>query len=210
MTTRALTHPTPGKTWRRRGAPLLLALGLGLPFAAPAADFDRVIAEQGRVSFTSTQMGVAVPGGFGRYRAALAFDPARPEAGRATVEIDLASVDAGSPEANAELKGANWFHVTAHPLARFESTAFRALGGNRYEARGRLSLRGRVRDVTVPFSFTPQGNRGRFEGRLPIRRLDYGVGQGSWGDTGVVADEVLIQFSFLAEASPAAAPSRKK
>lgn len=180
--------------------------GLLAVFAAPtqATELNQVVLEKSAVTYVSTQMGVAVEGDFKRFRGQLRFDPAKPQAARAVIELDLASIDVGSREAHAEVTGPNWFHTAKYPLARFESTAFRALGNNRYEARGTLSLRGRQRDVVVPFSVKPQGNRGVIDGAFVLKRLDYGIGQGEWGDTGIVADEVKVRFRFLAESSPAA------
>src|SRR5690606_41076987 len=44
------------------------------------------------------------------------------------------------------ISGAEWFDTSTYPTARFEATAFKALGGNRYEATGTL----RIKTTTVP------------------------------------------------------------
>jgi hypothetical protein len=44
---------------------------------------------------------------------------------------------------------------------------------------------------------------------LPIKRLQYGVGDGSWKDTDTVADDVQIKFRIVAGAAPAAAQRKK-
>jgi polyisoprenoid-binding protein YceI len=181
---------------------------LALVLPAQAVEFNRLLPEQSRIAFVSTQMGAEVVGGFSVFRADLAFDPARPAAARALVEIDLASVDAGSNEGNEAVKGADWLRVAAYPRARFESTSVRALGRGRYEARGRLTLRGHSRDVKLRFTFRQLGPHGLFEGRIDLRRLDYGIGQAVWGDTGVVADVVRIQFWLVAD-SDVASPVRR-
>lgn len=178
-----------------------------LVFALPAqaVEFNRVSPEQSRVGFIATQMGEEVRGGFRDFRADLTFDPARPEAARARIEIDLASVDIGSQARNAELIGPDWLHVRAHPKASFESTAVRALGRNRFEAQGRMTIRGQTRAVKVRFTCRPLEARGLIEGGVSIKRLDYGIGQAVWGDTGIVSDVVRIQFRLLAESVPPAA-----
>lgn len=190
---------------------VLLCAGLLGGVVAPlqAAEFNRVVFDKSAVTYVSNQMGVDVDGDFKRFRGQLRFDPAKPQAASALVELDLASIDVGSAEAHAEVTGPNWFNTAKFPQARFESTAFRALGGNRYEARGKLSLRGRQSNVVVPFTFKPQGNRGTIEGGFVLKRLDYGIGQGEWGDTGIVANEVKVRFNFLAEAV-APLPAAKK
>lgn len=171
-----------------------------LPLAAAAAELNVVQADKSQITFVSKQMGVPVEGKFGKFAARIAFDPARPEAGSAQIDIDLASIDAGSAEANDEAKTKGWFNTREFPQARFVSTGVKPLGGGRYEARGRMTLKGRTQDVVAPFSFKGDGNAGVFEGSIPVMRLQYGVGDGIWSDTGTVADEVQVKFRFIVAA----------
>jgi len=175
----------------------LCLLALALP--AQAVEFNRVLPERSRIAFVTTQMGAEVEGRFRKFRADLAFDPARPASARTRIEIDLASVDAGSKAGNDAVKGADWLHVGAHPQARFESTSVRALGRDRYEVLGRMTIRGRSREAKARFTFRQLGSQGLFEGRFNIKRLDYGIGEAVWGDTGVVSDVVRIRFRFVAD-----------
>ena len=178
----------------------LLALLAVLPLAATAAEFNAVQLDKSRVSFVSKQMGVPIEGEFRKFAAQLALDPARPEAGRAQVDIDLASVDTGSREADEEVKGKGWFNVAAFPTARFVSTGLKALGGGRFEASGQMTLKGHTRAIAAPFSLRLEGANAVLEGSLPIMRLQYGIGEGMWADTATVADEVQIKFRFTVAA----------
>lgn len=178
-------------------APLLMLA----PAAAPAAGYTEVVAERSAVRFVSRQMGVEVGGSFERFDARLEFDPAHPEQGRARLEIDMASIDAGSRDANEEVVGRDWFDVRTHPRATFVSSTVRALGGNRYEVAGQLTIKGRTREAVAPFTFRQEGGLGVFEGQFAIRRLDFAIGEGMWSDVGVVADEVQIRFNVVAAAA---------
>ena len=182
---------------------LLFLLG-----TAHAAEFNNLLPERSRIQFVSKQMGVPVEGGFNRFEAKIRFDPVKPEAGSVELSIDLASVDAGSAEANDEVVGKNWFNVKSFPQARFVSSSVRSLGNNRYEARGRMSIKGRTRDVSAPFIVKSSGNQGLFEGSFVLKRLDYGIGEGTWGDPSVVADEIQVRFSIVVATS--ALPKTKK
>lgn len=179
----------------------LLALALALP--AHATEFDQVITAQSRISFVFKQMGVPVSGGFRTFSAQVAFDPAKPEAARAKVEIDLASVDAGGQEADDEVKSKNWFHVQQFPKATFVSSSVKALGSDRYQLAGKLTIKGKTGEIAVPIAFKPDGSNGLLTGSFNLRRLDYGIGSGPWGDTDTVADEVQVTFRFLVAAAPA-------
>lgn len=175
----------------------LCLLVLALP--AQAVEFNRVLPERSQIAFVTTQMGASVAGEFRNFRVDLAFDPDSPASAHARIEIDLASIDAGSEEGNNDVKGADWLHVAAYPKAHFESTSVRSLGRGRYEVRGRLSIHGRSHEVKSRFTFARLGSEGIFHGRFNIKRLDYGIGQRVWGDTGVVSDAIRIKFRIVVE-----------
>lgn len=176
---------------------LLLPLALG-SVTVQGAEFTTVLTERSRVAFTSKQMGVPVEGHFQRFKARLAFDPARPENGHTSVEIELASIDAGLAEANEEALGKNWFDAKTHPTARFVSSSVKALGNGRFQVSGQLSIKGHTRPMSAPFSFRQQGREGFFEGSFSLKRLDYALGEGLWSDTATVADEVQIKVLLVA------------
>ena len=179
---------------------LLALLATSTALAAPthAAEFKTVDPAQSRIGFAYTQMGVGMDGSFGKFTAKLAFDPARPEQGKAALELQIASIDAGSSEANDEVKAKDWFNTAAFPTARFESGAIKPLGANRYQLNGKLTIKGRTHDITTPVSFTPSGKSGSFDGVFAIKRSDYGIGEGQWADVGIVADEIRIKFHIVA------------
>jgi len=177
----------------KRIIPILLLLS---PLLATAAEFNVVQADKSRVSFVSRQMGVPVEGGFKKFAAQIALDPAKPEAGRAQIELDLASIDAGSAEANDEVKGKAWFNTREFPTAKFVASGVKALGNGRYEAKGQMTIKGRTRDVVAPFTYKLEGANAVIDGAIPVLRLQYGVGDGLWSDTGTVADEVQVKFHF--------------
>lgn len=183
----------PNFTAACRSTVIAAGLALALP-ALAAGTYSRVLPEKSTLAFVSQQMGVSVDGTFRKFAATLDFDPAKPEAGKATLDIELASIDAGGPEANDEVKGKNWFDVKQFPTARFVSTSVKPLGNNRYEVRGQMSIKGKTHEVAAPFTLKPEGAGAVLEGSFPLKRLDYGVGTGAWGDTSVVADEVQIRF----------------
>lgn len=165
---------------------------------AHAVELGAVALDKSQVSFTSKQMGVPVEGTFKKFSAQLSFDPVKPETGKALVEIDTASVDAGSAEANEEVVGKNWFNVKQFPTAKFVSTGVKPLGNDRYDVSGKLTIRDKTRDVTIPFTLATQGGSTQFLGNFTIKRLDYDIGRGGGWDVDTVADEVSIKFKIAA------------
>jgi polyisoprenoid-binding protein YceI len=175
---------------------IAVAGALLLQAAAPAAA-QTVQYDKSRITCVSRQENVPVEAQFRKFTAQVAFDPARPEAGKTQIEIDLDSFDIGFAEYNDDAKGKNWFDVRNFPRARFVSTSMRALGGGRYEARGQLTIKGKTNEAVAPFTYKEDAGIGVFNGVFAIKRLQYNIGEGVWKDTAVVADEVQIRFNIV-------------
>lgn len=167
-----------------------------------ALEFKQVQTSDSAVTFGFKQMGVPLDGKFNKFSAQLSFDPAQLAKAQAHIEIDLSSIDTGSAEGNEEVVGKKWFNVKDYPTASFVSTGIKALGGNRYQALGKLSIKGRTQDVAAPVTFQSDGKRGIFEGAFEIKRLDYAIGEGEWTDVSSVANEIQIKFHVVVNASP--------
>lgn len=157
-----------------------------------------VDAAKSSVVAISKQMGVPVEGTFKRFSAQLSFDPAKPAEGKAQVEIDMTSFDLGAEDFNRETLKKEWFDAAKYPKASFVTSAIKAAGPGRYEAAGKLTIKGRTVDVVAPVAFKAEGNQSVFEGVLPIKRLQFNIGEGEWKDTSTVADEVQIRFRIVA------------
>jgi polyisoprenoid-binding protein YceI len=177
---------------------IALAFALATALSAQAVEYTQVQADKSSVAFVYKQMGVAVDGKFKRFSSQLSFDPAKPTAAKATFDVELASVDTGAPEGDDEVAGKPWFNTKAFPTARFVSSGVKALGGNKYEVAGQLSIKGKAQDVVVPATFTAQGNSGVFDGSFTIRRADFSIGEGSWAKFDIVANDVLVKFRITA------------
>lgn len=190
------------KNPRRCALPLIGLLLVGAPLCTRAAEFNQVQTGKGALAFAYKQMGVPMEGRFHKFAARIAFDPSNTGIARAQIEVDLASIDTGFGEADSEVLGRQWFDTGVYPVAQFVSTGVRALGGNRYEALGRFTLKGRSRDISAPFIFRQEGAVGLFDGTLTLKRLDYGIGEGAWADTSAVSDEIQVKFHIVAGAAP--------
>jgi len=176
----------------------LLLLASAWTLSAGAVEYTAVAADQSRVSFRFQQMGVAMDGEFKKFSARLRFDPARPAAAQAQIDIDLASIDTGSAEADEEVAGKAWFHVQAHPTASFVARTIQATGKHQYEVQGQLSIKGRNRDVRFALRYEPRGQAGVFSGGFVIRRADFAIGEGIWSKFDVVANDIQVNFQLTA------------
>jgi len=182
---------------RRRALLLLLALVA----LATASTPPHYVADPAKSSleFTFTQAGAANKGRFTRFPVSFDFDPAQPGAARLEVTVEIASLDTGDAERDGTLKGEDLFAAAKYPQAHFLATAINRTASG-YEAAGKLTLRGVTRELRVPFSFrtaTEQGTTvGYMTGKVTLRRLDFGVGQGDWKATDEVGNEVGVAFAL--------------
>ncbi|MFI5444163.1 YceI family protein [Polaromonas sp. UC242_47] len=175
-----------------------LALALWLACTvAQAVEYRQVDLAGSNIRFTSRQMGVPVDGAFRSFDASLAFDPEAPSAAKGQLRIKLASIDTGLREVDEEVLGAQWFDAKRYPEARFEMRQLQPQGGGRFQVSGVLSLKGVSRPLVLTAMLKPGGQQAVLEGGLVIKRLDFGIGGGPWGDVGVVANEVTVQFYLV-------------
>lgn len=159
--------------------------------------------ESSRIGFQAFQMGAPFEGAFESYRGSIVFDPARLDESKVTVIVDIGSVNSRNAERDAAIRSADWFDASTHPTATFVSESFTALGDNRFEAPGKLTMRGVTRPVVFPFTYSvvlqENGRRvARVEGAFPVARSEFGIGQGQWAGDGVIGDRVVIQIGLTA------------
>ena len=181
--------------WTTRLASLAL-MAAGAASAQAEAKLQPALSE---LVFQIKQMGVPVEGRFRKFDAQIAFDPKQPEGGKVTLNIDTASATLGAPEVDIELPKPVWFAVAKFPQASFQSSAIKALGGGKFEVSGKLSIKGQVRDLTLPVTLTAPAQPGGptlASGSFAVKRIDFLIGQNEWADTSLLANEVQVRFKL--------------
>jgi len=170
----------------------LAAFVAGSAYAAPL----KTDPAKSAVSATFKQMNVPVDAKFKKFTAQIDFDPAKPAASKANLEIDIASFDLGDPEYNQEVLKKEWFNAAQFPKASFVSTGMTG-DASKLNVTGKLTIKGKTADVSFPVTVKKDGAATVFDGALPIKRLVYNIGEGEWKDTTTVADEVVIKFHVV-------------
>jgi polyisoprenoid-binding protein YceI len=179
---------------------VIVRLGALVLLAATGAWAQNAAPVTGSVSVVAKQMNVPVEGKFKTFTGQVHFDPANLAASKATLEVETASIDFGEEDFNYELRTKTWFDVKGFPKATFVSSKIKPLDKDRYEVSGKLTIKGKSADVTVPVSVRADGASRLYEGTLPIKRTTFDVGTGEWRDTSVVADDVQIRFRLTTPA----------
>ena len=176
--------------------------GVALPVWQAAASINaadwKVDPAKSVLGFSGTQLGQPFRGKFGKYQAAVAFDPDHPETSRIDVTVDLASAATGDQQCDGAMPGEDWFNVAKFPQARFVTTSVRSVSGNNYEAQGTLTIRGVTMPATLPFHVDIDGATAHANGHADLVRTAFGVGQGTWATGQWVAVEVRVDVDITA------------
>jgi len=152
-------------------------------------------ASKSKVTATFKQIGVPVEGVFTKATGVIQFHAAKPEAYSASLQIDTAAFDLGMEDYNAEVRKKEWFDTKSHPQATFVSTSFKSLGGDRYQASGKLTIKGKSVDISFPVTIKPQAAATVFTGSIPVSRKVFAIGDAGWNE--VVDDAVTVNFSIV-------------
>ncbi|MEN3975263.1 YceI family protein [Emcibacter sp. SYSU 3D8] len=169
--------------------------------AKPAAPTWRIVPGKSSLTFTATQLGQEFTGRFPRFAADLTLDPSDLARATLTASVDLSAIDAGDKQRNEALPGSDWFDVADHPRATFRSRKIVKKDDRRFEATGVMSIKGIERQVTIPFTLTPDGDRAAIKAGFSITRTDFKVGDGQWATGQWVGLDVRIVIDAVASKS---------
>lgn len=184
-------------TWRGKTSALAMSLVAATTVTGVSAALLKLDAGKSNVNITFKQIGVPVDAKFKKFSANIDYDSNKPEASKASVEIDISSFDLGDPEYNKEVLKKEWFNAAQFPKASFVSSSMKNSGNGKLDVSGTLTIKGKAQTVSFPLLVKKEGAGWTFDGSLPIKRLTYQIGEGEWKDTGTVADEVIIKFHVV-------------
>jgi polyisoprenoid-binding protein YceI len=192
--------------WRTRSTTALLLLMVGLAVTAMPVRAEgtwQMEEDASALRFIGRQQSAPFTGRFEQFTADIAFDPANPAAGSITATVDVRSAKTGNRDRDEYLQARDFFYSRKHPQANFSAASIRRQTGDAdydYVADGELTLRGETKPVTLYFDFETGEDEARMRGEVMLNRLDFGVGQGEWQDTGEIAAEVKVELDLALSA----------
>jgi polyisoprenoid-binding protein YceI len=163
--------------------------------SAPTWPID---ARQSRIAFSTRWAGQAVNGNFRQWSGDIKFDPANLAASKAIVTIQTGSALTGMKEPDENIGGGDWFDARRFPTARYETTAIRSLGNNRYVADGLLTIKGVSYRLALPFTVTIAGNVATMTGQATLDRMTLKLGLESDASAEWVARETVVNVAVRA------------
>lgn len=173
---------------------LISALIPGL-FTAPAvaAGDWRVVPGESRIGFVATYEDTPFDAWFRSFDAQIRFAPGELDDASFDVRIDLASVDSNSRDRDRGMKQPEWLAADEHPVARFQSTRFEKISGNRFRAVGTLRLKDVSRSIGIPFTWEQSGGRAVLKAEAELSRGDFNIGTGEWSQDDTIGFAVQVK-----------------
>jgi polyisoprenoid-binding protein YceI len=172
----------------------VLGLVLALPFAASAADYQ--VGPGSTLGFSGKFQGQQFDGSFGKFDAAISYDPANLATAKFDVTVDVATAKTGDSDRDSALPGSDFFDASKFPKAHYVTTGFSKDAKGDVIANGNLTLHGVTKPVTLKVAFSPNAGGARLSVTGTMKRLDFGVGSGDYKDTSTIADAVLVNGSL--------------
>ena len=170
---------------------VIVAIILSVPARLPAQVSWNAYSSD--VTFKIKNAGLSVTGRFSGIKTQLKFSPDRLSSSEIKGSAMVATLTTGINKRDEHLKKEEYFNVDKYPAIEISSVKLYARGAG-YAGLFSVSLKGRTRQVEIPFEFIQKGSDAEFKGTFTINRLDYGVGGKSW----IMSDDVVINIDVKA------------
>lgn len=171
-----------------------IVIALALPLAASAADYK--VGPGSTLGFSGKFQGQQFDGTFGKFDAAISYDPASLATAKFDVNVDVATAKTGDGDRDNALPGADFFDTAKYPKAHYVTTGFTKDAAGNVVANGNLTLHGVTKPVALKVKFTPSAGGAQLSVTGTLQRLDFGVGSGEYKDTSTIANAVLVNGSL--------------
>lgn len=172
---------------------IILAALITLSCLAATAQY-KPVDKKSTVQFTIANFGFDVKGSFTGIQGMINFDAQTPATGSMDITIDAASINTDNSLRDKHLRDESYFDVKNYPAIHFVSAKITVTGkaGN-YVVTGKLTIKGKSKAISIPFSEVPGADEVLFKGSFKINRKDFGV-----GGTSTIANELEVTLSVIA------------
>ena len=102
------------------------------------------------VTFKIKHLGYSwLQGRFNRFSGEFVYDETNPSANKVKVDIDIKSIDSNNAERDKHLRSERFFDTDKYPKAGFVSTAWEDKGNGKAILKGKFTLRGVTKDISI-------------------------------------------------------------
>ncbi len=149
------------------------------------------------ITFEIKNLGIRTGGSINGLLTKVNFNPADLSASTLEASVDVNTINTDNSSRDEHLRSSDFFDVAHYPKITLKSTAFKHKSGSNYSGTFILTIRGKSKQIEIPFTFLDKGSSVEFKGTFKINRLDFGVGS----DSMVLSDEVTVKIDCEAAKS---------
>ena len=142
------------------------------------------------VTFEVKNMGINTSGTIGGLQTEIQFNPLNLPASKIEASVDVNTINTDNDSRDEHLKGEDFFDVAHYPKITLSSLSFKLKSGSNYAGVFDLSIKGKSKQVEIPFAFNYKDSDLAFNGTFKINRIDFGVGENSL----VLSNEITINI----------------
>lgn len=174
------------------------------PAAYSAGDSWEIDKGHSNVYFSVDHIFSKIQGHFNEFETEIVFNPEQLDKSRFQFTITVDSIDTNISKRDKHLLSADFFDGGKYPEMKFTSTQVTAAESGVYNVAGKLEVKGKTYDLTLPLTLAgikahpavPGKEVAGFNGKVMIDRLSYGVGSGKFYKMGVVGRDVEVFVSL--------------
>ena len=160
----------------------------------PSTGSKEWIVYSSSVKFKIKNTGFNVDGTLGSLTAKIIFDASKAFGNSIDATIESKSINTGNETRDGHLKKADYFDVAKFPTINMKASVISKEKDGTFKGYFKLTMKGKTKDVFVPFTFKEKDGKAILKGELTINRLDFGVGESSMmlSDSATITIEVNV------------------
>jgi polyisoprenoid-binding protein YceI len=158
--------------------------------ACPGALIAQEAVTRSAITFEIKNLGITTGGSISGLVSKVHFTPANLNSSTLEASIDVNTINTDNSSRDEHLRSEDFFDVSRYPKISLKSISFKHKSGNNYSGTFILTIKGKSKQIEMPFTFLDKDSSVELKGTFKINRLDFGVGSESM----VLADEVTIHI----------------
>ncbi len=142
------------------------------------------------ITFQIKNLGVNTTGSIRGLQADVHFNPSALSLSSIEASVDVHTINTDNLSRDDHVKGEDFFDAAHYPKITIKSVSFKHRSGNNYTGQFILTIKGRAKNLEIPFNCITKGNLIEFKGSFKINRLDFGVGESSM----ILSNDVTVNI----------------
>lgn len=142
------------------------------------------------ITFEIKNLGIGTGGSISGLLTEIHFTTSNLNSSIVEASVDVNTINTDNSSRDEHLRSEDFFDVSHYPKIALKSVAFKHKSGNNYFGTFTLTIKGKSKQIEIPFTYLEKENAVEFKAAFKINRLDFGVGSKSM----ILSDEVTVNI----------------